>query len=132
MVFAVNAMLSTLAILLAEDAPAPAPGQGARNPALPILEALPWIVVVAAWFYFIFYLPSKRDRARQAALLGAIKKNDRVLTSSGIYGVVTNVSKESNEVTLRIDESTNAKIRVTLGSIAQVLGDEPSADNPSK
>jgi preprotein translocase subunit YajC len=65
---------------------------------------------------------------------GALKKNDRVLTSSGIIGVVTNVSKESNppEVTLRIDETTSAKLRVTLNSVAQVLGDEASAEAPSK
>jgi len=90
------------------------------------------LVVMGAFWYFILYRPMKRERARQAALLAAIKKNDRVLTSSGIYGVVTNVSKESNEVTLRIDESSGAKLRVTLNSVAQVLGDEPAADTPSK
>ncbi len=89
-------------------------------------------VILAAFFYFFNYLPGKRDRARQAAMWASIKKNDHVLTTSGIYGVVTNVSKESNKVTLRIDETTNAKLRVTLNSIAQVLGDEPSADTPSK
>ncbi|MGO9112422.1 MAG: preprotein translocase subunit YajC [Thermoguttaceae bacterium] len=126
----VNAMLSTLAILFAQDAPAPGgPGQGGGNI---LTSMLPLIVVFAAFWYFILYLPMKRERARQAAMFASIKKNDRVLTSSGIYGVVTNVSKESNEVTLRIDETTNAKLRVTLNSIAQVLGDESSADNPSK
>ena len=124
-------MLNTLAILFAEAERrrpgGPAPGGGNL-----LTSMLPMIVVFAAFWYFILYLPMKRERARQAALLAAIKKNDRVLTTSGIYGVVTNVSKESNEVTLRIDETTNAKLRVTLNSIAQVLGDEPSADTPSK
>ncbi len=117
-------------MLFAEgDAPAVPPDGGSsflRSPMLPM------IVVFAAFWYFILYLPMKKERARQAALLASIKKNDRVLTTSGIYGVVTNVSKESNEVTLRIDETTNAKLRVTFNSIAQVLGDEPSADSPSK
>ena len=123
-------MLISLAILLADDPPAPvAPGQGGGNL---LTSMLPMIVVFAAFWYFILYMPMKKERARQAALLASIKKNDRVLTSSGIYGVVTNVSKESNEVTLRIDETTNAKLRVTLSSVAQVLGDEASADNPSK
>ena len=95
---------------------------------------LPMIVVIGAFWYFILYSPMKRERSRQANLWASIKKNDRVLTTSGILGVVMNVSKESNppEVTLRIDETTNAKIRVTLNSVAQVVGDEPSADNPSK
>ena len=117
-------------MLFAEgDAPAVPPDGGSsflRSPMLPM------IVVFAAFWYFILYLPMKKECARQAALLASIKKNDRVLTTSGIYGVVTNVSKESNEVTLRIDETTNAKLRVTFNSIAQVLGDEPSADSPSK
>ena len=122
-------MLNTLAILLAEGDPPVAPGQGGGNL---LTSMLPMIVVFGAFWYFILYLPTKRERARQAALLAAIKKNDRVLTTSGIYGVVTNVSKESNEVTLRIDETTNAKLRVTLNSVAQVLGDDSSADTPSK
>jgi preprotein translocase subunit YajC len=129
----VNTMLNTLAILFADgDSGAAAPGGAGAGGGNPLMSFLPMIVVFAAFWYFILYLPMKRERARQAALLAAIKKNDRVLTTSGIYGVVTNVSKESNEVTLRIDETTNAKLRVTLNSVAQVLGDEPSADNPSK
>ena len=120
-------MLFSLAVLFAQE-PSGAP-QGGGNI---LTSMLPMIVVFAAFWYFILYLPMKRERTRQAALLAAIKKNDRVLTNSGIYGVVTNVNKESNEVTLRIDETTNAKLRMTLNSIAQVLGDEPSADAPSK
>ena len=129
----VQSVLNNLMILIAEGdggGAAPAQPQGGGN----ILTSplLPMIIVIAAFFYFIIYLPSKRERARQAALWDSIKKNDRVLTTSGIYGVVTNVSKESNEVTLRIDESTNAKLRVTLNSIAQILGDAPPGDSSSK
>ena len=132
-IFAVNTMLNTLAILFAEAKVAALPRVALpRRGGSLLTSMLPMIVVFAAFWYFILYLPMKRERARQAALLAAIKKNDRVLTTSGIYGVVTNVSKESNEVTLRIDETTNAKLRVTLNSVAQVLGDEPSADTPSK
>ncbi|MEI8375990.1 MAG: preprotein translocase subunit YajC [Planctomycetota bacterium] len=119
-------MLNTLAILFAQG-----DGGGAATPNM-LTSMLPMVVVFAAFWYFILYMPMKREKARQAALFAGIKKNDRVLTTSGIYGVVTNVSKESNEVTLRIDEATNAKLRVTLNSISQVLGGEPAADTPSK
>jgi preprotein translocase subunit YajC len=126
----VNSLLISLAVLFADgDAPAAPAG---RPPG--IFDLLPWFVVFAAFWYFILYQPTKRERARQAALLAGIKKNDRVLTTSGILGVVTNVSKDSNppEVTLRIDETTNAKLHVTLNTVAQVLGGEPPADTPSK
>jgi preprotein translocase subunit YajC len=134
-IFAVNSMLTTLTILFAQaDSGGTAGGGpgagGAGNPF--ITQMVPMIVIFAAMWYFFLHLPMKRERTRQAAMWASIKKNDRVLTTSGIYGVVTNVSKESNEVTLRIDETTSAKLRVTLNSVAQVLGDESSADTPSK
>ena len=78
--------------------------------------------------YFLMYLPSKRERKRMANLLSGSRRTTRSITASGIYGVVTDVSKETNKVTLRIDESTGAKIRVELTSIVRVLGDEPAAD----
>ena len=61
-------------------------------------------------------------------LLENLKKNDRVLTIGGIYGVVMNVQRDADEVTLKIDETTNTKIRVTFGAIARVLGDEAAGE----
>ena len=46
--------------------------------------------------------------------------------------MVTNVHREADEVTIKVDEATNAKLRVTLGSIAQVLGDAPAEDGPAR
>jgi preprotein translocase subunit YajC len=89
-------------------------------------------IVLAAAMYFLFYLPSKHERTRQATLLSGIKKNDHVVTTSGIYGVVTDVNKETNKVTIRIDESTGAKMRMELTSIVRVLGDEPATNGSSK
>ena len=57
-------------------------------------------------------------------MLEAVNKNDRVVTIGGIYGVVANVNKEANEVTVKVDEATNTKLRLTLGSIARVLSEE--------
>jgi preprotein translocase subunit YajC len=47
-----------------------------------------------------------------------------VVTIGGIYGVVVNVNRESDEVTLKIDEATNAKMRVTVGAVARILGED--------
>jgi hypothetical protein len=35
-------------------------------------------------------------------------------------------------VTIKVDEATNTKLRLTLSSITRVLGDEPSAESGSK
>ncbi len=80
-------------------------------------------------FYFLLIRPQRREQARRQAMLAAVKKNDRVITAGGIYGVVTNVHAEADEVTVKVDEATNTKLRVTLSSITRVLGDEPSNDH---
>jgi preprotein translocase subunit YajC len=51
-----------------------------------------------------------------------------VVTIGGIFGVVVNVQKDSEEVTIRVDESRDTKLRVLRSAIARVLRDEDSAD----
>lgn len=76
-------------------------------------------------FWFLLIRPQQREQSKRKSMLEALKKNDRVITAGGIYGVVTNVHREIDEVTIKVDETTNTKLRVTLGSITRVLGDAP-------
>ncbi len=117
-------------VLLAEAAGPPAakpdaPGGGGQF--LLLLFAL-----LAVMFYFMVMRPQKREQARRQDLLNAVKPNDHVVTIGGIYGVVTNVHREADQVTIKIDESNNTKIRVTLSSIARIAGDEPSDPSAKK
>jgi preprotein translocase subunit YajC len=130
----VQSVLLSAAILIAEADGGAAGGGGAGGGAAGLLSSpmLPILVVMLLFMWFFVFRPQRQEQSRRQAMISALKKNDRVITASGIYGVVTNVRKEADEVTLKVDEATNTKIRVTLGAIAQVLGDEPSEDTPSK
>ena len=86
------------------------------------------LVLIFFLYQWLIVRPQKRDRQN---VITAIKKNERVLTIGGIYGVVTSVHEEKNEVTIRVDESTGTKICMTLNSIARVLSDETSGDKSS-
>ena len=90
------------------------------------------LIALVAIFYFLMIRPQKREQSRRLEMLAGVKKNDRVLTNGGIYGVVVGVRREADEVTLRVDEATSTKIRVTLSSIARILGDEPSDSSAEK
>jgi len=94
------------------------------------LGLLPWLAI-GLLFFFMLIRPQQRERAQRDAMLAGLKKNDRVVTAGGIYGIVTNVQRESDEVTVRVDEATNTKIRVTISSIARVLGDESAPSDTS-
>ena len=89
-------------------------------------------VPIGFLFWFLLLRPQQQERKKREGMLAALKKNDRVVTVGGIYGVVTNVHREADEVTVKIDESANVKIRVTVGSIARVLLDRESSDASSK
>jgi preprotein translocase subunit YajC len=101
---------------------------GEPSPFLPFLP----LVLLAAVFYFLMVRPQRREQARRQQMLSAVQKNDRVVTIGGVYGVVANVNREADEVTIKVDEATNTKLRVTLSSIGRVLGDEPSDDSVKK
>jgi len=73
-----------------------------------------------AIFYFIVIRPQRARERQRLEMLSKIKKNDHVLTSGGIYGTVMNVKDE--EVSLRIDDGNNVRVRVTRSSIVSVVG----------
>ena len=79
------------------------------------------LIVVAAWF--LLYRPEKERMRKQRELLHDVKKNDRVITASGIVGTVSNVDREQDRIVLKVDESSNTKITFTLASINRVLTD---------
>jgi preprotein translocase subunit YajC len=100
---------------------AQAAGVGDRPEAL-VLQYLP-LVAIAAAAYLLLFRPERERVRKQQELLSTLKKNDRVVTGSGIYGTVAAVDREADRITLKIDEATNAKLTVTLSSVARVLRD---------
>ena len=119
--------LASRAALFAQEAANGGGGEAA--PTGNLLNMLLPFAAIFALFYFLLIRPQRREQARRQAMLGAVKKNDRVLTAGGIYGVVANLNRDADEVTVKVDEATNTKLRLTLSSIARVLGDGPS-DQP--
>lgn len=88
---------------------------------------LPVLLVIVMYFLLIAR-PQKREMMAKAAMLKSLKKNDHVVTYSGIHGVVTQVRPEANEVVLRVDDNSNTKLRMTLSSVAKITG--PSEETP--
>lgn len=100
----------------------------AERPPLPF-QLLP-LVAIAAAAYLLLFRPERERLRRQQSMLAGLKKNDRVVTSSGIYGTVASVDAAADRVTLRVDESANVKLTVTVASIAKILGDGGEAAEP--
>ncbi|MCX7785657.1 MAG: preprotein translocase subunit YajC [candidate division WOR-3 bacterium] len=82
----------------------------------PIIGFLPIILIIVI-LYFLMILPQQRRQKKHAQMLAELKRGDRVVLSSGIYGVITNVK----ERTFMVKIAENAEIEIEKTSIAYKL-----------
>ena len=104
----------------------------AANPAAPGGSSLViWapLVLMLVLYYVMLILPQQKERKRRQELLNSLKKNDRVVTTSGMIGTVANVSQDGKEITLKFGETT--RIPFLRSAIESVLRDE-SETEPAK
>ena len=80
--------------------------------------------MIAIMFYFMLIRPNQKRERDRKSMLSTLKKNDHVVTVGGIKGIVANVKPEDDEVVLKIDETSGARLRVVLSSIARVVSTE--------
>jgi preprotein translocase subunit YajC len=124
----VNVFLNSC-LLLAENA-APAADAPADTNAMPRL-----LMMVAGFgllMYFFMMRPQKRKENDFRTMIANLKESDHVVTIGGIHGVVTNVQRDAERVTVRVDESTGAKLRFSLSSIAKVITDDDDTATAGK
>ena len=74
------------------------------------------MVLLVIVFYFVLIRPQQKRAKELAKLVSSIKAGDKVLTTSGIIGVV--ISVKDTTVTLK---SFDAKMEVSKSSVTQIL-----------
>lgn len=83
------------------------------------------IIMMVAAVFFLF-LPMRRQHKQHQQMLAGLKRNDRVVTSGGIVGVVVDIrdrkegENRDDELVLRVDEQSNTRIRVLKNSVVRV------------
>ncbi len=80
-----------------------------------------FIIGLVVMMFMMFRGPKKKQQ-RQKKMIQSLKRNDRVRTIGGILGTVVDV--KDDEITLKVDESNNTKIKVASAAISKVLLDE--------
>ena len=89
-----------------------------KDPPNPLMQFLPLILIFAVMYLFMFRGPKKKQQEHNK-MVKSLSKNDRVRTIGGIFGTVLDV--RDDEIVLKVDESTNTKMRVSPQAIAAVL-----------
>jgi preprotein translocase subunit YajC len=91
---------------------------GGGGPSL-LLSLVPFLLIFAL-FYFLLILPQQKRQKQLKDMLDQLKKGDKVVTASGIWGTITNIGKHT--VTLQIADNT--KIKMQREHIARVRTEE--------
>ncbi|MEW6026134.1 MAG: preprotein translocase subunit YajC [Planctomycetota bacterium] len=88
------------------------------------------IIPFALMFLLLYVLiirPQRKKEQERLNMIQNVKKNDYVLTTGGIYGTVLGV--KDNEVTLKIDDSNNTRIKLAKSAIIGVEKSVSSTNN---
>jgi preprotein translocase subunit YajC len=84
------------------------------------LQFIPFVLVLGI-FYFIILLPMKRKQQKVQEFLDSLKVNDRVVTTGGIYGLITRL--DDQKVQLQIADKV--RIDVAKAAIGGYQGQTP-------
>jgi len=105
------------------QATAPAPAQSGQ-PQQPVWMTFAPMVLLIIVFYFILIRPQQKRAKLQTQLMKNLKSGDKVVTSSGIVGLVITVKDKT--VSLR---SADAKMEVTKASVVEILESSGPSDS---
>lgn len=80
--------------------------------------SLIWLVAIFALMYFMMIRPQKKEQKRMTAMLSALEVGDAVVTTSGFYGIVIDITDE--DVIVEFGNNKNCRISMRKAAIAEV------------
>ncbi|HHV54357.1 MAG TPA: preprotein translocase subunit YajC [Firmicutes bacterium] len=89
---------------------------GAASPWLGLFTTVFWLILMVGLFYLMFFRPQQQQQKRRQAMLDSLKKGDRIITTGGIHGQITDL--HGDELTVRIADKV--EIRLSRSGVASV------------
>lgn len=96
---------------------APIDNQASVHNSPSLMESLAPILLMIFAFYFLMIRPQQKRETKKKAMLSNLKKGDKIVTLSGVIGVVHKII-DDNEVSIEVAEGV--QIKVLKSSIASL------------
>ncbi len=77
-----------------------------------------WLVVLVAFMYFFMIRPQQKEQKKKAAMMAELAVGDTVLTTSGFYGTVIDISDDT--VIVEFGSNKNCRIPMQKAAVAAV------------
>ena len=84
------------------------------------------LILIFVIFYFFLIRPQQKKAKEHKQMVEALRRNDQVLTQSGIFGKVTKVKDGDEEIEIEI--AKDVKIRLLRSAVAQVVSKTEPAE----
>jgi len=123
-------MSDSIAIFFAQVTSNTAP---AGSDAAAQAQAQPWWVgfafpiLIVVMLYFALIRPQTQAKKKQEELIKSAKTGDKVVTTSGIHGVVTNVK----DTTVIVKVADNVKLEIEKSHIEKITRADSDSDKPA-
>ena len=88
--------------------------------ASPWLSLLPFVVILGI-FYVLVLMPMKKRQQKVAEFQSALKIGDKVITTGGIYGVITRLGEQH----IQLQIAPQVRIDVARAAIGGLQGQDP-------
>lgn len=77
-----------------------------------------YLVIIVGFFYFFMIRPQKKEQKKMNDMLASLELGDCVLTSSGFYGVVIDITEDT--VIVEFGNNKNCRIPMRKSAISQI------------
>lgn len=94
----------------------PGGGSGGGNP---VAQLLPFILMFVV-LYFLILRPQIKKQKDQQKMIDGLEKGDKIVTSGGIHGVITNL--KDDVITVKIAE--NVRVDMSRAAVSRVRNDD--------
>ncbi len=120
--------MTNMTSLLIQETPAgPASEPPAEQPSGGLFGGFGFmpLILIFAIFWFVMIAPERKNRKKREAMLGAMKKGDKVMTSGGMFATIAAV--QDDVLTLQIADGV--RVRFNRSAVQNVVVDETKGDD---
>lgn len=83
-----------------------------------------WLVVIFAFMYFFMIRPQQKETKKKNAMMSSLEVGDTVLTTSGFYGTVIDITDD----TIIVEFGSNKNCRIPMQKAAIAMVEKPDAE----
>jgi len=71
--------------------------------------------------YFLMIRPQQKKQKEMQQMLAGLQVNDRVITSSGMFGRIVSIKPDKDTVVIEIDETNHVRVEFQRSAVAAIL-----------